>query len=125
MAVANLPDDALLGRLEAVAQTEGLVDVDEMTALMGTAEAPALLMSEVWGEFHKLTASDRLRKNADQIRKWENPFKRALNRWVDVNGDGSVTAVRREDFLSFRSYWVERIDLEDRSRIPLTKTSTS
>lgn len=32
-----------------------------------------------------------------------------------MNGDGALTAIRREDFLSFRSFWVEKIDLEDRS----------
>ncbi|VVT31653.1 Integrase [Roseovarius sp. EC-HK134] len=113
--VATLPDDALLDRIEAISVTDNQVDADETVALMGTAEAPPLLMSELWSEFYKLTADRRLGKSRDQIRKWENPFKRALNRWIAVNGDGALTAIRREDFLSFRSFWVEKIDLEDRS----------
>ncbi|MFX0545123.1 DUF6538 domain-containing protein [Roseovarius sp. S1116L3] len=113
--IAALPEDELLKRIEAISATDLRVDPDETVALMGTAEAPPLLMSEIWSEFYKLTPDRRLGKSRDQIRKWENPFKRALNRWVSVNGDGALTAIRREDFLSFRSFWVERIDLEDRS----------
>lgn len=111
--VARLPEDALLARVEAISDTAGRVDADEVAALMGTVENPPLLMSEVWSEFHRLTPDRRLGKSKDQIRKWENPFKRALNRWVDVNGDAAVTELRRDDFLSFRSFWVEKIDLED------------
>ncbi len=113
--IAALPEDALLERIEAISVTNDRVDPDETVALMGTAEAPPLLMSEVWSEFHKLTPDRRLGKSRDQIRKWENPFKRALNRWIAVNGDRPLTALRREDFLSFRSFWIEKIDLEDRS----------
>lgn len=113
--VARLPDDLLLSRIEAIQETGGRVDQNDTAALMGTVETPPLLMSEVWTEFVRLTPDRRLRKSSDQIRKWENPFKRALNRWMSVNGDGALSALRREDFLSFRSFWIEKIDLEDRS----------
>lgn len=113
--VARLPDEILLNRIEAIQETEGRVDQNEAAALMGTVEPPPLLMSEVWNEFVRFTPDRRLKKSSDQIRKWENPFKRALNRWVAVNGDGALIALRRDDFLSFRSFWIEKIDLEDRS----------
>lgn len=113
--VAKLPDDALLSRIEAIREIEGEADQIEVKALMGTIEEPPLLMSEVWEQFYKLTPDRRLGKSRDQIRKWENPFKRALNRWIAVNGDGALTEIKREDFLSFRSFWIEKIDLEDRS----------
>lgn len=113
--VAKLPDDVLLSRIEAISETEGEVDQIEVKALMGTVEEPPLLMSEVWEQFYKLTPDRRLGKSRDQIRKWENPFKRALNRWIAVNSDGALTAIKREDFLSFRSFWIEKVDLEDRS----------
>ena len=113
--VATLPDDALLNRIEAIGETESSVDLTDVKALMGTVEDPPLLMSEVWGEFYKLTLDRRMKKSPDQIRQWANPFKRALNRWIDVNGDGALTAIRRDDFVSFRSFWIEKIDLEDRS----------
>lgn len=113
--VAKLPDDALLSRIEAIGETGGEVDQIEVKALMGTIEEPPLLMSEVWEQFYKLTPDRRLGKSRDQIRKWENPFKRALNRWIAVNGDGALTAIKREDFLSFRAFWIEKVDLEDRS----------
>ncbi|WP_255007071.1 DUF6538 domain-containing protein [Roseovarius sp. M141] len=113
--VANLPDDTLLNRIDAITETDGSFDPIEVQALMGTVEDPPLLMSEIWKEFYKLTPDRRLGKSRDQIRKWENPFKRAINRWIAVNGDGALTAVRRDDFLSFRSFWIEKVDLEDRS----------
>lgn len=110
--VAALPDEELLARIAAITSTEGRVDHDETAALLGTAEEPPLLMSEVWDEFYKLTTDRRLGKSKDQIRKWGNPFKRALNRWIDVNGDTAIANLRREDFIAFRAYWVERVDLE-------------
>lgn len=113
--VANLPDEVLLNRIEAIRETEGGVDPIEAEALMGTVEDPPLLMSEILEEFYKLTPDRRLGKSRDQIRKWENPFKRALNRWIVVNGDGTLAAIKRDDFLSFRSFWIEKVDLEDRS----------
>ncbi|MDT8326537.1 MAG: hypothetical protein RQ750_03990 [Roseovarius sp.] len=70
--------------------TDDQVDPDETVALMGTAEAPPLPMSEVWSEFYKLTAARRLGKSRDHIRKWENPFKRAFNCWIAVNGEPNV-----------------------------------
>lgn len=111
--VAGLPDELLLSRIEAIQETEGRVDQNETAAFMGTVETPPLLMSEVWKEFNRLTADRRLGKSSDQIRKWENPFKRALNRWLAVNGDGALSAIKRDDFLSFRSFWIEKVDLED------------
>tara|TARA_R100000687_G_scaffold56406_1_gene45148 strand:- start:772 stop:2064 length:1293 start_codon:yes stop_codon:yes gene_type:complete len=113
--VAKLPDDELLARLGAVPETGGRVDPDELAALMGTVESPSLMMSEVWEEFYRLTANRRLHKSRDQVRKWESPFKRALNRWLDVNGDSAVDGLNHDDFISFRSFWIEKIDLEDRS----------
>lgn len=110
--VAALPDEELLARIAAITSTEGRVDHDETAALLGTAEEPPLLMSEVWDEFYKLTTDRRLGKSKDQIRKWANPFKRALTRWIDVNGDTAIANLRREDFIAFRAYWVERVDLE-------------
>lgn len=69
-------------------------------------------MSEVWEQFCHLSRNRRLGKSADQIRKWENPFKRALNRWIAVNGDQPLIAISRDDFLSFRSFWIEKFELE-------------
>ncbi|MEP3847673.1 MAG: DUF6538 domain-containing protein [Paracoccaceae bacterium] len=113
--VAGLPVDALLARIEQISQTNGAIDLDETAALMGTVDEPQLLISEVWGEFYKLTNDRRMGKSTDQVRTWGNPFKRALNRWLAVNGDGPVLQIKRDDFLSFRSFWIEKIDLEDRS----------
>ena len=98
--VAKLPDDELLARLGAVPETGGRVDPDELAALMGTVESPSLMMSEVWEEFYRLTANRRLHKSRDQVRKWESPFKRALNRWLDVNGDSAVDGLNHDDFIS-------------------------
>lgn len=110
--VAKLPDEDLLARFESIGHVKGVPNQEDAAALLGTVENPPLQMSEVYAEFHKLTANRRLGMSRDQIRKWENPFKRALNRWIDVNGDGPLTALKREDFLAFRAYWIERIELE-------------
>lgn len=112
--VAALPDAELLARVEAVSGADA-PDPDEMTALMGTAKEPALKFSEVYDAFYALTPDRRMGKSDEQIRKWGNPYKRALNRWIEVNGDGDLTAARREDFLSFRAHWIEKIDTDRKS----------
>lgn len=110
--VVTLSEDALLNRIEAISETGDRVDLVDTAALMGTVTKPPVLMSEVWDQFFHLSRNRRLGKSADQIRKWENPFKRALNRWIAVNGDQPLIAISRDDFLSFRSFWIEKIELE-------------
>ena len=70
-------------------------------------------VSEALSEYWKLTP-DRVRgKSADQTRRWQNPRKKAIRNFIDAVGDKPIAELKREDFLDFRSWWLERIAEEN------------
>ena len=53
-----------------------------------------------------------LNKSEDQIRKWKNPRKKAIDNFVTVCGDKDVSEITRDDVLEFREWWYECIKHE-------------
>lgn len=78
-------------------------------AVLGGAEKPALLMSQIFETYEGL-ARDQLRgKSDDQIRKWKNPHKRAVVNFIEVVGDKAMASITRDDGLDFRAWWLDRV----------------
>ncbi|KEO56655.1 DUF6538 domain-containing protein [Thioclava indica] len=111
--LANRPIEDILDRVEAVPTRSGQPDVQEAEALLGGAPMPSITISRAldlyWGY-----AKDRiLGKSPDQIRRWENPRKKAIANLIAVIGDKPLAEISGDDMLDFRDWWLERIETED------------
>ena len=112
-AVAKLPLEELLQRTEAVSMTNGKVDLKEGNALLGGAAKPAISVSRALDLYWTLSADKTLGKSADQLRRWKNPFIKAVRNFITVVGDKPMGEISGDDMLDFRQWWLERLEVED------------
>jgi len=50
-----------------------------------------------------------LGKSENQIKRWRNPYKKAIANFISVVGDKSLAKITREDMLTFRQFWFKRM----------------
>ena len=105
--VAVLPMAELLDRIEAVPEA-GPVRAEEAAALLGGTEEPTIAVSRALDLYWGLTRDRVLGKSADQLRRWENPRKKAVKNFIDVVGDKVLAVIDGDDMLDFREWWVDR-----------------
>ena len=72
-----------------------------------------LPMSKCLEEYLAFEVSNLKGHSDRQIRKWENPKKRAINNLIKVIGDKEIMDVNRQDILDFRAWWINRIKQEN------------
>jgi len=108
--VAELPVNDLLRRIEAVERATGKPDRAEATALLGTAETPVITIEEALDLYWSLAHEKTLGKSADQLRRWQNPRRKAIRNLVSVIGNKPIANISRDDMLDFRQSWLERIE---------------
>ena len=110
--VAQLPWQEILERGEAAMDARGALVPKQAEAMLGGAQEPQITVSRALSLYWDL-AKDRTRgKSADQLRRWENPRKKAVKNFVDVVGDKAMSAITPDDMLDFRNWWMERLDEE-------------
>ncbi|WP_058602628.1 tyrosine-type recombinase/integrase, partial [Aureimonas ureilytica] len=80
-------------------------------AVMGTAEEPPILLSNLVEEYEKASQDKRLKMSDAQVHKWRLPLTRAVRNLIDVIGDKPVTALTRADAIRFRDQWFEWISM--------------
>jgi len=85
------------------------VTPDTVAALLGKCSAPALPLSKAIEAYFKIEQTNLYNKSEDQIRKWKNPRKRAVNNFIKVCNDIDVSRISREHILKFKAWWSERI----------------
>ena len=69
----------------------------------------ALLLSRCLDKYWRFEKPKTLNKSANQIRKWENPRKLAIKNLITCIGDKPLADITREDMLSFREWWMQRM----------------
>lgn len=114
--VAQLPITKLRDRFAAVSGFKDQPDRPDMrdaAALLGGAEEPPLTISRCLELYWTLAKDKTLGKSEDQIRRWENPRKKAVRNLVQVIGDKPIQEITGDDMLDFRNWWMERLDAED------------
>lgn len=110
--VAELPTDELLQRIEAVSGATDKPDMKEAAALLGGAAEPEITITRALKHYWTLTADKVIGKSDDQLRRWRNPRIKAIRNLVAVIGDKPISAITGDDMLDFRSWWVERLEVE-------------
>jgi integrase len=71
---------------------------------------PQLMLSAVLEKFWIYTKDRILNKSPDQVRKWENPRKKAVNNFLCLIGDKALSELTREDLIDFRAWWIGLIE---------------
>lgn len=114
--VAQLPLEQLRDRFAAVSGFKGTPnkpDMLEAAAVLGGANEPPLTINRCLGIYWALAKDKALGKSPDQIRRWENPRKKAIRNLIQVIGDKAIQDITGDDMLDFRNWWMERLDEED------------
>ena len=111
--VAKLEREELLTRIEAVTQTNSGPDLKVAAAVLGGAVEPDITVSKALKLYWTLAKDKTLGKSEDQLRRWKNPRVKAVKNFVDLIGDKALAKITGDDMLDFRSWWMERMELED------------
>jgi integrase len=110
--IAKLPTEELLDRIDAVPMNNGKPDLREAAALLGGAKEPEITVTRALDLYWDLAREKTFGKSADQIRKWQNPRKKAIKAFVTVIGDKPISEITGDDMLDFRAWWLDRIENE-------------
>lgn len=107
-AVASLPDAEIEARVDEAMAAKGDKTVER--ALLG-ATAPAITVSRALALFWEVVGkSATAGKSPDQIRRWENPRKKAIANFIEVNGDIPLASIGADEMLAFRDWWENKIE---------------
>lgn len=109
--IAKQPLGEIVQRIKAADKATPL----QIEAVLGAVSQPEITVTAALAKFWSLTKDRTLGKSADQIRKWENPRKKAVNNFVLVVGDKPLTLIIREDIITFRDWWTDRITHEQKN----------
>ncbi len=110
--VAKLPKAELIARIEAVPERDGKFDAVEAAALLGGAGEAPITVSRALDLYWTLARDKTFGKSKDQLRRWENPRKKAVKNFIDVVGDKAMSTISGDDMLDFRQWWLDRIEAE-------------
>lgn len=111
--VLDLPLEQLRDRFEAItgagSKTPNL-DHTEAAALLGGVEQPLITISKALEMYWELAKDKTLGKSEDQLRRWQNPRKKAIKNLITVIGDKPINEITGDDMLNFRSWWMEKLE---------------
>jgi hypothetical protein len=108
--VAKLPVAEVLERIEAVPAPAGRPDPVEAAALLGTVPEPRITVARALDLYWGLAREKTFGKSALQLRRWENPRRKAVRTFIAVVGNKDLASLTRDDMLDFRQYWLDRIE---------------
>lgn len=101
--------DEIVRRVQLLLDRKAVDDEGEVTAVLGGEDRPKLLLSNLVDEYKEVNRTGLKQKSPNQVRKWENPKKLALNNFIDLNGDMFLDEITRMHTLRFRSWWSDRV----------------
>lgn len=92
-------------------------------SLSVSAAAPdSLRLSQCLKKFWRFEKPKILNKSPNQIRKWENPRKLAIKNLIVCIGDKALIEIARDDILTFREWWMERMEVEKLTPVTINKS---
>ncbi len=76
---------------------------------------PGFTVSGALEEFWKIAVDQIRGKTEDQVRRWKNPRRKAVENFIKAAGDKELRNITRADAKAFRDWWNSRIDKESLS----------
>jgi integrase len=108
-AALKLPIDEILRRFEFLAQRGAADSAAEVSAVLGGAPAPVVMIDAMVDEFEEIIRASLSSKSARQKKKWRQPKETAIAVFVDVVGNRPIASLTRTDALRLRSHWQDRV----------------
>ncbi len=107
--VAALPLDDIIARVDAARDGKGRVSLPAARALLGNVVKPEITITGALDAYWGIAADKILGKSPDQVRRWENPRKKAIAAFVEVIGDLPLSEITPDHMQDFRDHLIERI----------------
>lgn len=112
---AQLPTADFEKRVDEVmaATKNGKPDKPLAKALLGGSAPPELTVSRALELFWDVKGRAELAgKSPDQLRRWENPRKKAFKNFIEVNGDIAISSIGSDEMMAFRDWWENKLDAD-------------
>lgn len=110
--VAALPLLELVERLLALKDLKG----EQVQAALGAKPEPQITLRDALERFWGLAKDKVIDKSEQQIRKWKNPRRKAVENFISIVGNKDLKDITREDIVAFRDWWLVRIKTEKKNR---------
>ena len=107
--IASGPFEDLVSRLGLLEKMHPHMDEALAAAIMGGPDGPPIRLTDLVDAFEKEQAPALKALSPDQRRKARNPKKRAVANLIGVVGDKALPDLSRDDALSFRDWWRNRV----------------
>jgi len=104
--ISKAPLHEFVNRVNLAHETQ---DQDTKKVLLGTAKQTKVTLSDARDEFFEHEKGNMSHLSANQLRKWENPRKKAVINFIEVVGNKAIDEIERKDILEFRKWWANRI----------------
>jgi len=92
---------------------ESELEEKDAQSVLGLGEKPFITMKEARDIYFEHEMGNLVDRSDNQLRKWKNPRKRAVKNFMAVIGDIPLDNINRENILSYRNWWVSRIQSGD------------
>ena len=109
LAASSRPVLDILQRLETLTTRGAVENEAEVAALLGGESPPAIMLSGLLGAYETIVRAEHTDLSRDQLRKWRNPKRRAIENLIKVIGDRDIGRISRADALDFKEHWTQRI----------------
>ncbi|CAN7373319.1 integrase [Mesorhizobium amorphae] len=103
------PLDEIMARINLLLDRNAVDDEKDVAAVMGGEKRPTLRLSDLLKEFEAIEQQNFLAMSPNQVKKWRNPKKRAVDNLIGVIGDKEIARLTRDDAVEFREWWQKRI----------------
>ncbi len=110
--VADLPREDLFARIKATTQRKDEPDPREAAAVLGGTPEPPITVSRALELYWGLAADKTIGKSEDQLRRWQNPRKKAVRNFISVVGDKALADITGDDMLDFRGCRLEKMEAD-------------
>ena len=108
--VAKQPLEDILARIASIPIVDGTPDRVEAAALLGAADEPAVMLSDLVAHVEPLAAADNRHKNQNQMRIWRTPRQRAVtNLKAAIGGDLPVAELTALHAKKHRRWWEKKV----------------
>lgn len=107
--IAQVPREDRVARIEAVMAAPAAQEASAVASVMGGIPEPQIMLSGLLDEFERLNRAGLKDLSPDQMRKWRNPKRRAVESFIAVIGDRPLSEVTRAQALDFRAWWEARV----------------
>ncbi|MBE7172359.1 MAG: hypothetical protein INR73_17360 [Williamsia sp.] len=109
--LAELPLQDIIRRLLYVEKEN--YNEKHVEAILGKSPAPAILLDQALLKYFDIAKDKTLYKSRNQLRKWENPRKKAMSNFMKCIGNKSLAELKRDDMMKFRDWWIGRVKTEN------------